>query len=356
MSKKDKDRKLEDYKEQFAAGARLRGVADKQIKAVWDMMMSFSGYSFCKPHSASYARVSFQAAYLKTRYPAEFMAAVISNQGGFYSTFAYVSEARRMGVNILLPDVNKSNIRWKGDAGFMRVGLLSIKDLNTKTQEQIVAKRKPAPYRSITDFLDRVRPGDPEARALIHAGAIDALHPKESRASLLWTLACRQKTQPNRSRERNLFNVEEEILKPLFPPENKLERLRHEFATLGFLCDRHPMVLYAGTLNKQKIVKASDLHRFAGRIVRVAGLLITGKVVHTKHGDPMEFLTFEDETGLIETTFFPKTYRRFCAMLDRSRPFMLYGKVEEDFGAVTLTVKHVERVSSRLGEKDMNAK
>jgi DNA polymerase-3 subunit alpha/error-prone DNA polymerase len=75
-------------------------------------------------------------------------------------------------------------------------------------------------------------------------------------------------------------------------------------------------------------------------------LLITGKVVHTKHGDPMEFLTFEDETGLVETTFFPKTYRRFCAMLDRSRPFILHGKVEEDFGALTLTVKAVERLSN----------
>ncbi|MFC1488372.1 DNA polymerase III subunit alpha [Thermodesulfobacteriota bacterium] len=356
MSKKDKSRKLDDYKEQFTAGARLRGVTDKQIEAVWDMMMSFSGYSFCKPHSASYARVSFQAAYLKTHYPAEFMAAVISNQGGFYSTFAYVSEARRMGVKILLPDVNKSDIRWKGNAEFIRVGLLSIKHLNTETQERIVAKRKLAPYRSITDFFDRVQPGDPEARVLMHAGAFDSLHPKESRASLLWTLACREKTGASRSGERILFNVEEKILKPSLPPENKLERLRHEFSALGFLCDRHPMVLYTDRLKKLKIVKARNLPRFAGRNVRVAGLLITGKVVHTKHGDPMEFLTFEDETGLIETTLFPKTYRRFCAMLDRSRPFILYGKVEEDFGAVTITVEHVERVSSRLEENDITGK
>ena len=150
-----------------------------------------------------------------------------------------------------------------------------------------------------------------------------------------------------------MFNVKADIPAPLFPPENKLERLRHEFAMLGFLCDRHPMILYAAKLKKLKIVKARGLPRFAGRHVRVAGLLITGKVVHTKHGDPMEFLTFEDETGLIETTFFPKTYRRFCAMLDRSRPFILSGKVEEDFGAVTLTVEHVERASCRHGRKVM---
>ena len=73
-------------------------------------------------------------------------------------------------------------------------------------------------------------------------------------------------------------------------------------------------------------------------------LLITGKVVSTKHGDPMEFLTFEDETGLVETTFFPSSYRKFCYMLDRTRPYILYGKVEEEFGAVTLTVEKVEAI------------
>jgi len=102
------------------------------------------------------------------------------------------------------------------------------------------------------------------------------------------------------------------------------------------------MVLYAGALNRRRIIKAIDLPCFAGRHVCIAGLLITGKVVHTKRGDPMEFLTFEDETGLVETTFFPKAYSRFCAMLGKDRPFILHGKVEEDFGAHTLTVERVD--------------
>jgi len=344
MSKKDKSRKLDHYKERFIAGARERGVADDQIRAVWDMMMSFSGYSFCKPHSASYARVSFQAAYLKTHYPAQFMAAVISNQGGFYSTFAYVSEARRLGVKILSHDINKSDIRWKGRAGAVRVGWVSIKGLSSHTRRRIISKRNATPYCNIMDFLERVQPGDPEARSLIHAGAFDSLHPKESRTSLLWELACRQKSRSHRSGAGDLFNVGTDVPKPLFPPENETKRLRHEFAALGFLCDRHPMVLYADTLKKQKLVKARDLPRFIGRQVCIAGLLITGKVIHTKHGEPMGFLTFEDETGLVETTFFPKAYRRFCALLDRSRPFILFGKVEEDFGAVTLTVKRADSI------------
>jgi error-prone DNA polymerase len=342
MSKKDKVRKLDDYKARFISGARARGVRMDQIETLWDMMMSFSGYSFCKPHSASYARVSFQAAYLKTHYPAEFMAAVITNQGGFYSTFAYVSEARRMGVKILPPDVNKSDIRWKGAAGAMRAGLSSVKNIRSETCNRIVTRRKEKPFRDIIDFLDRIQPDETEARFLINAGAFDLLHPKENRAALLWEVVCRQRSGPNRSNAEDLFKERTVLSKPKFPVEKHRTRLRKEFEALGFLCDRHPMVLYAGLLKKLRIVKAVDLNHFIGRHIRVAGLLITGKVVHTKHGDPMEFLTFEDDTGLIETVFFPKTYRRFCAILDRSRPFVLHGKVEEDFGAVSLSVIRVE--------------
>ena len=134
------------------------------------------------------------------------------------------------------------------------------------------------------------------------------------------------------------------ISKPSFPSENMHRRLQLEFAALGFLCSQHPMTLYANALKNQKVIKATNLHCFVNKRVQVAGLLVTGKVVHTKHGEPMEFLTFEDETGQIETTFFPDTYRHFCSLLDKSRPFLLSGAVDQDFGAITLTVDHVAPV------------
>jgi len=126
MSKKDKKKQLKDYQRQFFEAAAERGVPEATTTRIWAMMMSFDGYSFCKPHSASYARVSFQAAYLKTHFPAEFMAAVIANRGGFYSTFAYVSEARRLGLTIVPPDVNASEIAWQGQQRQVRVGLMAI--------------------------------------------------------------------------------------------------------------------------------------------------------------------------------------------------------------------------------------
>jgi DNA polymerase-3 subunit alpha/error-prone DNA polymerase len=345
MSKKDKARQLKDYKDRFFAGASANGLSREQINGIWDMMMSFSGYSFCKPHSASYARVSFQAAYLKTHFPAEFMAAVISNQGGFYSTFAYVSEAMRLGMNILPPDIHSSQIRWRGRGKSIRVGLLSVKHLSLNTQQRIITQREVKHFENLADFLDRARPDDTEMRSLIHADAFSSLLPDHSPADLLWEYTLWEKHRRPAKREILLFeSLEQHTPKPTFPAENPLQRLRYEFSALGFLCSRHPMTLYDDKLSGQRIVKAKDLHRFKGKTVKAAGLLITGKVVHTKLGDPMEFLTFEDETGVLETVFFPEAYHRFCAILDKTRPFILTGRVEEEFGAVTLTVSDARRL------------
>jgi DNA polymerase-3 subunit alpha/error-prone DNA polymerase len=279
------------------------------------------------------------------------MAAVISNQGGFYSAFAYVSESRRLGLTILPPDINASQIRWAGQDNAVRVGLLSIRGLAADTQQRIVDQRRQGLYQNLRDVLARVRPAEDEVRALIHCGALDGLNPVGNRAALMWQLAGRLKTRATRSipRNRSLFGDPDQAKNdppPPLPPEDKRERLRREFAILGFLCDRHPMELYAATLQKLGSVKAVDLPRHLGRRVRLAGWLITGKVVTTKHGDPMEFLTFEDETGIVETTFFPQTYHRFCHMIDRNRPYLLTGKVEEDWGAITLTVDRVETIHS----------
>jgi error-prone DNA polymerase len=347
LTKKDREYQLRDFQQQFYAGARQRGVPPDKIAEIWDMMMSFNGYSFCKPHSASYARVSFQAAYLKVHYPAEFIAAVISNQGGFYGTFAYVSEARRMGLRILPPDINASEVRWTGQGQTVRVGLLSIKALSADTRQRIVTRRRRQLYSGLEDFLERVRPAEDEARSLINCGALDALDPGGNRAALLWGLACWLKTKRPEARTQSLFKRAETAgdCQPLLPAEDEHERLRREFSVLGFLCDRHPMELFAQQLQQSRTVKAVDLPRFIGRQVRLAGWLVTGKVVSTKTGDPMEFLTFEDETGIVETTFFPQAYRRFCHIIDRQRPYLLTGKVEENWGALTLTVDKVDRMA-----------
>ncbi len=342
LSKKDKELRLRDYREQFYSCCRDKGLSENDIERIWLMMMSFDGYSFCKPHSASYARVSFQAAYLKRHFPAEFMAAVISNQGGFYSTFAYVSEAKRMGLTILPPDVQESSYRWSGEGGAVRVGLLSVSELSAETAARLIACRQQRCFINVTDFLYRVHPAENEARSLVHAGALDSLDLEGSRTALLWEVACRE--QKNAAVTTGALFTEEPAAAPLLPQQKKMEQLRDEYRALGFLCKTHPISLIPSP--QKQTAKAFELEGCIGRSVWFAGWLLTGKMVSTKTGEVMEFLTFEDETGLVETTFFPDVYNRFAHLLSSGKPYLLKGLVDSDFGAVTLTVNQVSVLKS----------
>ncbi len=337
LSKKDKELQLRDYKTQFYAGCRERHVAEADIDRVWQMMMSFDGYSFCKPHSASYARVSYQAAYLKHHYPAEFMAAVISNQGGYYSTFAYVSEAKRLGLEILPPDVQRSAYLWQAEGKGLRVGLQAVAGLSARLVQRLLAERARVAFEDAADFWRRVLPADDECRALIQAGALDDLVSSGNRTTLLWQWASFQRGRAM-SAVHSLFAVRLPE-PPMLPPPDLASHLRQEYAVLGFLCSAHPLCL-VGRL-PHGLTKVAQLKGHVGRRVGIAAWLLTGKLVSTRAGEIMEFLTFEDETGLIETTFFPGTYRRYAHLLGSSRAYILHGIVEQDYGAITLTVEQL---------------
>ncbi len=347
LSKKDKERKMSAYHRAFISGAEANGVARADIDKIWEMITSFSGYSFCKPHSASYARVSFQAAYLKTHYPAEFMAAVLSNQGGFYSTFAYASEARRMGIKISGPDIHKSQMAWTGIANRMRIGFMAIKGLTGATMKTIIKMRAIAPFADLWDFLSRISPREDEFTALVHSGCLDSLNTGNSRAVLHWiyalwrrNLACSKGSNDIAGTLFNKAGFSSDVAPaiPDLPQDIPDQVMRQEFDVLGFQVENHPITRYKTHIQNAHAVKVIDLPKVIGKTVTVAGWLITGKVVRTKHGDPMKFLTFEDETGIVETVFFPKAYARFCHILAYGPPFLLTGKVESEWGAVTLTV------------------
>lgn len=305
--------------------------------------MSFSGYSFCKPHSASYARVSYQAAYLKHHHPAEFMAAVISNQGGYYSTMAYVSEAKRLGLEVGHPDVNRSRYRWLGRGRKIQVGLQAIHGVSEKMISRLLAERAKREFTDPIDFWNRVLPAEDEGRALIHAGAMDGLDPQLNRTALLWQWAAFQRSR-SLSRSSSLFPVVLPPPPPL-PPPDMGSQLRREYEVLGFLCSHHPMVLMGRP--PRGLVKMREVQAKVGRRIRCAGWLLTGKIVSTKTGEAMEFLTFEDETAILETTFFPQVYRRAAHLLQSGQAYILTGLVEEDYGAVTLTVEDIQPLGGR---------
>jgi DNA-directed DNA polymerase III PolC len=337
MSKKEKKLRLENYRDRFFTGCAARGNELSDIERMWRMMMSFDGYSFCKAHSASYARVSYQAAYLKSHFPAEFMAAVISNQGGYYSTFAYVSEAKRLGLKICHPDVQQSGIQWIGKEKRVQVGLQGVRGLSQNFMDRIIVEREKGLFSGSIDFFARTKPADGEACALIYAGALDNLSETQNRSALLWEWASYRRARKDAS-HLSLFGVTLPEPPSLSPPDLRT-RSRREFGVLGFLCNMHPLQFFVH--RGERMVKACDLANHKGRRVELAAWLLTGKTVSTRSSEIMEFLTFEDETALFETTFFPEVYTRYANILTCGRPYVLAGLVEEDYGALTLTVDRV---------------
>nr|WP_173048987.1 DNA polymerase III subunit alpha [Nitrospira sp. KM1] len=339
ISKKHKERQLGDYYRQFCQGAARNGASPLVIEQIWRMIMSFAGYSFCKPHSASYAQVSFKAAYLRAHHPAEFMAAVISNQGGFYSTFAYLSEARRMGLAILPPDINASDWAYRGEGDRIRMGLMQVKTISKDLGEQIIKKRtEGGPFRSFSDFLKRVNLKPSQARALIRAGCCDAIAGELTRPALLWRLYA----------EACLSSG------PLPVPEDysALQKQLHERESFGFLISRHPLTLYRRQIERLRPVPASRMGRFVGHRITMVGWLITEKSVTTKSDLPMEFITLEDTTALYDGTLFPNVYRRCHHLLAPDRPYIVRGLVEEMLGAVTLTVHDLQLLEGKEQESE----
>jgi error-prone DNA polymerase len=340
LSKKHKEKQLRDYQVQFYDGAAERGVPRPVIDHIWAMMMSFAGYSFCKPHSASYAQVSFKSAYLRAHYPAEFIASVVNNQGGYYSAFAYLSEGRRMGLMILPPDINASEWAYTGSGQTVRVGLMQIKSFQEDVAKRMLTDRQAnGPYRSLHDVLERVKPAIAQATILIKAGCFDSIAGEFTRPALLWRLFASQATKPPG-------------YLPIPPEYSIQQKLAHELALFGFPLSCHPLDLFKGMLAHIPHISAKDLAQHVGEEVTVIGWLITEKIISTKKGEPMEFVTFEDQTGLYDATLFPDTYRRFCHLLGMNQAYAVTGRVEEQFATIALTVRSVKLLASPHIETD----
>ncbi|MEE4351577.1 MAG: DNA polymerase III subunit alpha [Desulfatiglans sp.] len=345
VCKKNREKKLRDFYARFVEGAQKRGVESRVIEEVWHMMMGFDGYSFCKPHSASYTLVAYKSAFLRAHYPAEFMASVISNGGGYYSTFGYLSEARRMGLKILGPDINRSEIKYTGKKREIQVGLMQLKALSQESREAILCERdKNGPFLSLEDFLDRL--GGvvhlQETRILIKGGCFDKIDRRKSRPDLIWE-ALGFFHQKREDQNPGLFDHLQQPGPFIGPPRRYAPcrrdlMLQHESETLGFLLSIHPLQQYRGVLKHLDYIPAKDLPDWVGKEVTTVGWQITGKTVHARDGRTMKFVTFEDLTALYETVFFPKAYNRFCHMLNGARPYLMKGRVEKQFGAITLTI------------------
>ncbi len=350
IAKKAGETRLKAFREQFFSGCQKNGVAFSVSEQIWQMMLSFDGYSFCKPHSASYAMVSFQSAYLRVHHPAHFIAAVLSNQGGYYRPQAYISEARRMGLTLAGPDINRSRIAYWAEGTTLVIGFMAISELSHTAMNRIIEeRRREGRFVSLQEASRRLSLEKEDLVALVASGAFDSLAPASRRSDQLRTLLTTKRIR--RSYEQaDLFSRDVAESNPQAPPVFRTHpvseaELHQEFSSLGFLRDYHPLVLYTHLLEKVPRIKAIEIPSNVERYVNLVGYQITQKQVLTKSGESMSFVSFEDETALYETVIFPDLYQRFYPLLSGQWPLLVFGLVKNDEGALIIEVQNLRKLS-----------
>jgi error-prone DNA polymerase len=333
----------------------MPGLTPSAAAELWQRVSSFKGFSFCKSHSASYAQLSFRCAYLKAYYPAAFMAAVISNNHGFYRREVYLDEARRFGVRVLPLDINASQWKFSDEGGHLRPGFLHLHGLGQSTYAAIEAEREAhGPFRDFDDFLRRIPARRQEIENLVMVGAFDSF--RASQPELLFHLYGRPRQRAlgdagRESRPPTLFDAADAHLEgresnARFAPYNLLERCMHERSLLGYMLSADPVEVLAQHPRARHAVAAMDLPKHKGRKVTVLGSFVTERFHPVmKSGRPMYFLTLADVSGMIDVIFWPDQLERFGATLSLKFAFEVRGKVTEDFETFSLEAEWVRPVA-----------
>jgi DNA-directed DNA polymerase III PolC len=299
LGKNDCEAKLPIFERRFRAGCAIQGVQQAIVEESWDMIRTFQGYSFCKPHSASYAQVSFESAWIKAHHPAVFFASVITNHGGFYPAIAYLGDARRHRLVVRGPDANSSAWAFtaEGEQG-LRVGLMQVGGAREGEVRALIEEReRNGPFVDLDELLARTKPSLTAVEALCAAGAFDHWAPDGDRTRLLWA---RLGGVPPGLRPR---------------PTDPFDRADLEMETMGIALELHPAALkrYRNGGGPQRVADVQQ----PGRFLRFWALVVAEKVVPTERGERMQFVTLEDETGLAESVAFPDVFRK------RGRPFQV---------------------------------
>ncbi|MDR0525168.1 MAG: DNA polymerase III subunit alpha [Spirochaetaceae bacterium] len=339
MGKKKKEVMIKE-KEKFIAGAEQRGFKTKDADRIFEILIPFAGYGFNKSHAAAYSVVAYQTAYLKANFPAEFMAANLTNEIDHADKLPdYIEEARKMDLAIDPPDINRSDVVFSVSEGRIVYGFLGIKGLGEASAEEIVAKRQDGLYKNFMDFLSRVNIktiGKKTVELLIQTGAFDRF--ETNRATLAENMDraieyAQSKKAEKLSGQTGLFEETAEQEFSRFELKkvaewDRMEKLRIEKELMGFYFSGHPLDDYRAawdynvTLNLDKITKSLDgTHTLIGVVKSIKPFL-------TKKGTQMAFASLSDYNGEIELTFFPEVWEKERDKFEADQVIALRGKAD----------------------------
>jgi len=367
MSKKN-SAEMEKEKPKFLAGAIKNRIPEAKAKKIFDQMETFAGYGFNKSHSAAYAMISYQTAYLKAHYPVEFMAALLtSEKGNRDKVIKHISVCKEMGINVLPPDINQSALDFSVDAGNIRFGLAAVKNVGESAIESIIESRdKEGHFKSFLDFCSRVdlrKINKRVVESLIKCGAFDSL--QYGRRQLMEgferVMEAGQRLQDQkRSDQVGLFDgpenadagpaISERDLLPAVEEWDHGDALFNEKETLGFYITGHPLLRYA---EKLKLITNADSERIAEMHdkdnVTVAGIVSHKREVPTRKKDTMAYVTIEDLKGSYTAIVFADTYRNYRELIDSDEPLLFKGTLDVTEESSRLIVSEVHRLAEYNG-------
>jgi DNA polymerase-3 subunit alpha len=343
--KKPEDMKAQ--RDRFLSGTEQNRIDKAKANHIFDLMEKFAGYGFNKSHSAAYALIAYQTAYLKAHYPVEFMAALLNSfLNSTDQVVKLINECGEKKIEILPPDVNASNKDFSVVEGKIRFGLGGVKNVGESAVEVILQSRdKEGPFKSVHDFCQRVDGQKVNRRVieqLVRCGAFDSLHPSRAQvlAALDEALERAQAYQRDRaSGQMNLFDLlrARKSVAPAAPrlpdvPEwDSRMKLQYEKESLGFYISGHPLDFYADQIAKLCTTQTTGAkeHREGAEVI-LCGVLSVIKELTTKKGDRMAFLSLEDKEGTIEVVSFSDTYQQSKDLLEEDAPVVVIGKVQHD--------------------------
>jgi len=346
---KKKPEEMAKQRELFTKGALERGVEEKTATYIFDLMEKFAGYGFNKSHSAAYALVSYQTAWLKTHYPAAFMAAVMSaDMDNTDKVVTLIEDAREMKLEVVSPNVNACQYKFtvKDDQGIF-YGLGAIKGVGEGAIEGIInSRQQDGPFRDLFDFCQRIdlkKANKRTLEGLIRAGAMDDLGP--NRATLMVTLesAVQRAEQHHKnlaSGQNDMFGVaptspeaqaEEETGQFIIAKDWDDEiRLTGEKETLGLYLTGHPIDRYEHEINQIVSKRIAGLNPKKDQNITVAGLVVAMRTMNTKRGDRIAFITLDDRTGRLELAIFSEAYNQHRDLIAKDRLLVVEGEVSLD--------------------------
>ncbi|MDK8639389.1 DNA polymerase III subunit alpha [Niallia taxi] len=360
VSKKQRD-VLAAEKVHFVKGALAKGYAESVANEIYELIVRFADYGFNRSHAVAYSMIAYQLAYLKANYPLFFMSSLLTSAvGNEGKMMQYIQELKQMNIKVLPPSINRSHFAFTAEGSNILYSLAAIKGIGASVLKEVFRARRQKKFDDLFDFCLRTSPKIVNRKiieAFIHAGCLDEFG--EDRATLLATidvaLQHAQLVHPDGMEQDDLFGEEGFFFKPKYVQVDQMDaedKLSLEKKVLGLYLSDHPVSIYEKYKKSLQCKELAEMNQ--GGKYRTITYITDWKAIRTKKGEPMAFLTLNDESGELEAVAFPAVYKKIQHLLQNEKILFMEGRVDERNGNKQFVIQEAEKVSEKVQSLNRN--